>query len=63
MVYKEAWICEDADLSGEVITRRIIHGSMQGVMKSLKFTTELGEEEGRWLPTLDLQQHSVLQVL
>ena len=55
LVYKEAWRWEDADLSSEEVTRRIIHGSMQGVMKSLKFTTELGEEEGGWLPTLDLQ--------
>ena len=53
--FKEAWRGEDADLSGEEITRRIIHGSMQGVMESLRFTTEIGEEEGGWLPTLDLQ--------
>ena len=52
--YKEAWRKEDADLSGEEITRRIVHESMQGVMEPLRFTTEIGEDDG-WLPTLDLQ--------
>ena len=37
------------------VTRRVIDRSMQEVFHFLKFTTEVGEEEGGWLPTLDLK--------
>ena len=46
---------EDEEKSGLEITRKVIEGSMQEVMKLLRFTTEIGEGEGMWLPTLDLQ--------
>ena len=45
---------EDEGLTPLEITRRVIDGSMQDVLPFLKFTTEVGEGEGLWLPTLDI---------
>ena len=53
--YSDKWRLEDEEKSGLEITRKVIEGSMQEVMKFLRFTTEIGEGEGMWLPTLDLQ--------
>ena len=52
--YKEGWRMEDEGLTPLEITRRVIDGSMQDVLPFLKFTTEVGEGEGLWLPTLDI---------
>ena len=53
--YRKEWFDEDKDLSKIEVTRRLIHGSMQGVVDFLKFTTETEEEfKDGWLPTLDL---------
>ena len=52
--YKERWRGEDEGLTPLEITRRVIEGSMQDVLPFLKFTTEVGEGEGLWLPTLDI---------
>ena len=49
------WEDEDADSSPETITKRVLAGSIQGVLAFLRFTTEVGEEfEDGWLPTLDV---------
>ena len=48
--YKESWRLEDKE-----ITRRVIEGSRQEILPSPRFTTEIGEGEGLWLPTLDIQ--------
>ena len=53
MKYKEEWRREDNHMSGLEITRRIMENSMQEVLPFLKFTTEVGEGAGNWLPTLD----------
>ena len=48
------WKDEDETLSPTEITRRVIAGSLRGVEKFLKFTTETCEDfETGWLPTLD----------
>ena len=57
LVFTKKW--ERADLeegvSGTEITRRIVEGSMNEVFQFLRFTTEVGEGEEGWLPTLDLK--------
>ena len=53
--YKEEWRRCDEGLSGQEITRRVLEGSMQEVYGFLKFTTEVGEGEENWLPTLDIK--------
>ena len=42
-------------LVGEDITRRIVEAIMNEIFHFLRFTTEVGEGEERWLPTLDLR--------
>ena len=52
--YRREWETEDELLSPVERTKRVIHGSMVGVTKCLKFTTETCEDfEDGWLPTLD----------
>ena len=53
--YCKRWEIEDSPLSGVEVTRRVIEASMQEVLPFLKFTTEVGEGEEGWLPTLDTQ--------
>ena len=53
MIFKRPWQEEDKYLTGEEITRNVLEKSMQEVCPFLRFTTELGEGEGHWLPTLD----------
>ena len=57
LVYTRTWEKSDLDegLSGEEVTRRIVEASMNEVFPFLRFTTEVGEGEERWLPTLDLR--------
>ena len=53
------WKYEDETLSPTEITRRVIAGSLRGVEKFLKFTTETCEDfETGWLPTLDTSLQS-----
>ena len=49
------WEKEDLELkkTGTEITREALGRSMQEVLPSLKFTTEVGEGEDEWLATLD----------
>ena len=42
--YREEWKEEDKDLTSLEVTRKVIHGSLQGVLNFLKFTTETEEE-------------------
>ena len=49
------WREEDKHKSGLEITRTALDQSMQEVIKCLRFTTEVGEGEELWLPTLDIQ--------
>ena len=49
------WKEEDALVDKVEITRRVLHNSMQEVLPSLSFTTEVGEGEGKWLATLDTE--------
>ena len=55
LLFKKARENEDIQEGVEEleVTRRIIHESMQEVFHFLKFTTEVGEGEEGWLPTLD----------
>ena len=53
--YTLKWRTEDIEISGEERTRRALDKSMQEVYSCLKFTTELGEGEENWLPTLDIK--------
>ena len=53
--FTQRWKEEDKDLRGVEITRRALDRSMQEVLKSLSFTTEIGEGEENWLPTLDTE--------
>ena len=53
--YKESWRLEDKEITRIEITRRVIEGSRQEILPSPRFTTEIGEGEGLWLPTLDIQ--------
>ena len=53
--YKESWRMEDKEVTSVEITRRVIEGSMQEILPSLRFTTEIVEGEGSWLPTLDIK--------
>ena len=53
--YKEAWRVEDKHKTGQQITEEILRNSMQEIYPSLKFTTEVGEGEENWLPTLDIK--------
>ena len=55
LLFKKTWEKEDIQEGVEEleVTRRIIHESMQEVLHFLKFTTEVGEGEEGWLPTLD----------
>ena len=57
LIFKKTWEKEDfREGTGELeVTRRVMHSSMQEVFHFLKFTTEVGEGEGGWLPTLDLK--------
>ena len=57
LIYKKTWEREDRmeGVDELQVTRRVIDRSMQEVFHFLKFTTEVGEEEGGWLPTLDLK--------
>ena len=55
LLFKEAWRQEDKNLSGVEITRAALEQSMQEVFPFLRFTTEVGEGEECWLPTLDTQ--------
>ena len=54
MTFKKVWQEEDRNLGGLEVTRRILDSSMQEVLNCLRFTTEVGEGEEAWLPTLDL---------
>ena len=42
-------------VSEEEITRKVVEASMNEVFPFLRFTTEVGEGEERWLPMLDLR--------
>ena len=53
--FTRRWREEDETLGGVEITRRVLHQSMQEVIPSLSFTTEVGEGEGNWLATLDTE--------
>ena len=53
--FKKAWREEDKDKTGLEITRAALEVSMQEVLTFLRFTTEVGEGEGGWLPTLDIK--------
>ena len=54
--FSKVWEQEDAKLSPEEVTKRIVGGTLSSIHKCLKFTTESGEEFGDgWLPTLDLK--------
>ena len=53
--FSQRWRMEDMELTGVEITRRALEGSMQEVMKSLNFTTEVEEGDDQWLPTLDVK--------
>ena len=55
MTFRKRWQMEDKDRSGLEITRAALDKSMQQVLPFLKFTTEVGEGEGNWLPTLDIK--------
>ena len=53
--YKEEWKNQDQTVSPTERTRRVLAGSMEGVIKCLTFTTETGEDfQDSCLPTLDL---------
>ena len=45
---------EDKDRTGLEITKDILDESMQEVFPYLNFTTEVGEGEEEWLPTVDI---------
>ena len=54
--YRREWEKEDELLSPTERTRRVIHGSMVGVTRCLKFTAETHEDfDDGWLPTLDFK--------
>ena len=54
--FQNDWEVDDEQLSLLEVTRRAIHGSMQGVMEYSALTTETEEDfESGWLPTLDLE--------
>ena len=53
--YTKRWMQEDELLEKVEITRRVLHNSMQEVLPSLSFTTEVGEGDGKWLATLDTE--------
>ena len=53
--FREAWRLEDRNKTAQDITEEILRTSMQEIYPSLKFTTEVGEGEGGWLPTLDIK--------
>ena len=53
--YRRSLINEDIDKSGLERTTSILGQSTQGFFTFLKFTTEVGEGDERWLPTLDTQ--------
>ena len=55
LCYTARWWKEDKDKTGIEITSTILGQSMQEVYPFLKFTTEVGEGEGGWLPTLDVK--------
>ena len=55
LCYKKSWWNEDRNKTGLERTTAILGQSMQGVFSFLRFTTEVGEGEERWLPTLDTQ--------
>ena len=51
-----AWEREDASLTPQEITRRVIQGTLGDIHPFLQFTTEIGDEfPDGWLPTLDLK--------
>ena len=54
LVFKRTWLKEDENLTSTEITRRAMENSMQEVMNCLTFTTEVGEGDENWLPTLDI---------
>ena len=51
--YCKRWEQEDSQLSGVEISKRIIHGTMQGLETFLDFTMETPDDFQGWLPTLD----------
>ena len=53
IAYSKKWEEEDSHLSKIEVTRRILHGTMQGIEDFLEFTTETEEEFDGWLPSLD----------
>ena len=54
LIYTRRWAIEDKNKSPVEITRAAMEGSLQDIFTFLKFTTEVGEGEGNWLPTLDM---------
>ena len=53
--FREAWRLEDKEKTAQDITEEILRAPIQEIYPSLKFTTEVGEGEGGWLPTLDIK--------
>ena len=53
--FRKRWELEDWHKPGLEITREALGTSMQEVLPSLRFTTEVGEGEEEWLPTLDIK--------
>ena len=51
--FTRRWSLEDENKSGLERTREIIEASLQEIHQFLRFTTEVGEGEDEWLPTLD----------
>ena len=52
--FTKRWAMEDKDRTGLEITKDILDESMQEVFPYLNFTTEVGEGEEEWLPTVDI---------
>ena len=54
MRFKKSWREEDKEKTGLEITSAALEVSMQEVLTFLRFTTEVGEGDEGWLPTLDI---------
>ena len=52
--FSQKWVQEDENKTGLQRTMEIVEASLQGVHSFLKFTIEVGEGAGEWLPTLDM---------
>ena len=56
LLYCQEWEDEDGNISPLERTRRVIQGSVGGILKGVELTLETADDfGGKWLPTLDVQ--------